>query len=273
MGGIREYHGDRYMQTTKLHEPWFWTFRGLATREKELVKNKYRLAVIKSAERNPINIQPNSEVTIEGYADKMFLYKQTMPIIQTPDKSANPADLDIIPNLVEDNHKKGEKVWVTVSNMTSRTVKVSPRAFIAEIQPVTLEDITEFPAGDNTSQAVDFNIAQDIPTKDEFATAREVIAINRDIFFWDETDICHVTTVKKRIEMTDHTPFRQRHRRIPPSMFKEVRDHLQQLLTAGIAIFQQHCPSEEEKRRFKDVRGLSTAEQQDQERRLCPSEN
>lgn len=34
--------------------------------------------------------------------------------------------------------------------------------------------------------------------------------------------------------MTDRTPLRQRHRRILPSMFKEVRDHLQQLLTAGI---------------------------------------
>lgn len=38
MGGMRKYHGDIYMRT-KLHEPWFWTFRCLATREKELVKN------------------------------------------------------------------------------------------------------------------------------------------------------------------------------------------------------------------------------------------
>lgn len=234
MGGIKECHGERFLQISRLHEPWYWTFRCLALRERELVKNKYRLAVIKSAERNPITIQPNSEMTIEGYADKMFPYKQTMAIIQTTEKSAIPADLDIIPNLVDYNPQKRETVWVTVSNVTTRTVRVPPRAIIAEIQPVTVEDIPEFPAGDNMSQAVDFNIAQDNLTKEEFAMAKEVIERNRDIFSWGETDIGHVTTVKHRIEMTDNTPFRQRHRRIPPSMFKEVRDHIQQLLTAGI---------------------------------------
>ncbi|XP_065928537.1 uncharacterized protein [Magallana gigas] len=114
------------------------------------------------------------------------------------------------------------------------TVRVPPRAIIAEIQPVTVEDIPEFPAGYNTSQVVDFNIAQDNLTKEEFAKAKEVIARNKDIFSWGETYIGHVSTVKHRIEMTDHTPFRQRHRRIPPSMFMEIRDHIQRLLTPGI---------------------------------------
>lgn len=112
----------------------------------------------------------------------MFPYKQTMAIIQTIEKSAIPADLDIISNLAEYNHQKGETVWVTVSNVTTRTVKVPPRVIIAEIQPVTLEDIPEFPTGNNTFQAVDFNIAQDNLTKEEYAKAREVIARNRDIF-------------------------------------------------------------------------------------------
>lgn len=65
-------------------------------------------------------------------------------------------------------------------------------------------------------------------------TRPEVITRSRHIFSRGETDIGHVTTVKHRLEMTDHTPFKQRHKRIPQSMFKEVRDHLQQLLTAGI---------------------------------------
>lgn len=64
--------------------------------------------------------------------------------------------------------------------------------------------------------------------------AKEVIARNRDIFSWGETDIGHVTMAKHRIEMTVHTSFRQCHRRIPPSMFTEISDHLQQLLTEGI---------------------------------------
>jgi len=40
--------------------------------------------------------------------------------------------------------------------------------------------------------------------------------------------------VRHRIDLTDDTPFKQKHRRIPPAMIDEVRGHLQQLLASGI---------------------------------------
>ena len=36
------------------------------------------------------------------------------------------------------------------------------------------------------------------------------------------------------IDLIDNTPFKQRHRRIPPGMVDEIRNHLEQLLSAGI---------------------------------------
>lgn len=101
MRGIKECHGYIFLQTSSLHEPWYWTFRCLALRERELVKNKYRLAVVKSPKRDPIIIQPNSKVTTEGYTDKMLPYNQTMALIQTTEKSLIPSDLDIIPHQLE----------------------------------------------------------------------------------------------------------------------------------------------------------------------------
>lgn len=188
---------------------------------------------MKSAERDPIIIPPNSEVTTEGYTDKMLPYNQTMALIQTTEKSVIPSDVDIIPHLVEYKQQQREPVMVTVSNVTTRTVTVPPRAIIAEIQPVTLEDMPELPA-DDISQELNFNIAQENLTKEQYLEAKDVITSNRDTFSMRETDIGHVSAIKHRIEMTGLTPFKQRHRRIPPSMLKEVRDHLQQLLTAGI---------------------------------------
>ena len=40
--------------------------------------------------------------------------------------------------------------------------------------------------------------------------------------------------MKHRTELKDKQPFKQRHRRIPPAMYQEVKDHLQQLLINGI---------------------------------------
>lgn len=95
----------------------------------------------------------------------------------------------------------------TDSNVMTRTVKVPPRAIIAEIQPGTFEDMPELPA-DDTSQELNFNIAQENLTEEQFVKADYVIVSNRDIFSMSEADIGQVTAIKHRIKMTDHTPFK-----------------------------------------------------------------
>ena len=40
--------------------------------------------------------------------------------------------------------------------------------------------------------------------------------------------------VKHQIDLIDKTPFKQCHRRIPPAMYEEVREHLKQLQEVGI---------------------------------------
>lgn len=181
---------------------------------------------MKSPKRDPIIIQPNSKVTTEGYTDKMLPYNQTMALIQRTEKSLIPSDLDIIPHQLEYKQQQREPVLETVSYVMTRTVKVPPRAIIAEIQPGTFEYMPELPA-DDTSQELNFNIAQENLTEEQFVKADYVIVSNRDIFSMSEADIGQVTAIKHRIKMTDHTHFKQRHRRIPPSIFKEVIDHLQ----------------------------------------------
>lgn len=95
----------------------------------------------------------------------------------------------------------------TDSNVMTRTVKVPPRAIIAEIQPGTFEYMPELPA-DDTSQELNFNIAQENLTEEQFVKADYVIVSNRDIFSMSEADIGQVTAIKHRIKMTDHTPFK-----------------------------------------------------------------
>ena len=62
-----------------------------------------------------------------------------------------------------------------------------------------------------------------------------------DVFSKSDTDIGHVTSVKHKIELKDETAFKQRHRRIPPNMYEEVREHLKQLHACGV-IRPSHSP-------------------------------
>lgn len=61
------------------------------------------------------------------------------------------------------------------------------------------------------------------------------------MFSKGDTDIGYCPFVEHHIELNDETPFKQRFRRIPPSMLDEVRDHIEQQLSAGI-IRRSHSP-------------------------------
>lgn len=50
----------------------------------------------------------------------------------------------------------------------------------------------------------------------------------------DDLDIGTTKIVKHRIELVDERPFKQKHRRIPPAMYEEVRNHIHQLLASGV---------------------------------------
>jgi len=61
-----------------------------------------------------------------------------------------------------------------------------------------------------------------------------LIADWHDVFSKHDLDVGLTSLVKHRINLNDVSPFKQRHRKIPHSMYAEVRDHLQQLLDIGI---------------------------------------
>ena len=63
----------------------------------------------------------------------------------------------------------------------------------------------------------------------------------KDIMSTSDIDIGHNTSVKHRIELSNELPFKQRYRKVPPSMIDQVRDHLQHLLRAEI-IQKSHSP-------------------------------
>ena len=235
MDSIHQQNGERFLQHTKMTTPWYIAFRCIGLREKELQRNKHRLGVVKSAESNDIIIPPNTEVRVSGYVDKQIPYQPVCALLQATNGSVLPQDLDISPTLVSYRYQDNDVVDVNISNITTRTVRIPPKALICELQPVLIEDIqphTDLPPGD---QVIDLlKISTTNLTQDQHQQAHRMLDHNKDIFSTSDTDIGHSNRVQHKIHLDDNTPFKQRHRRIPPSMIEEVRNHIQQLLAAGI---------------------------------------
>ncbi|XP_071142173.1 uncharacterized protein [Mytilus edulis] len=241
MQEVEQNTGPRYLQEANLHTPWYLAFRCMNLRNKELERCHNRLAVVKSAETHAITIPANSQVVINGYLDKQLQQQQMCAILQPTLNSALPEDLDIMPTVITYDCQQRGSIPIHISNVTTRTVTLQPRALICEIQPVDIEDIVTPEEKEFKDIMKDIKLPMDDLTDDDYERGKELIHRYQDIFFKGDDDIGHTSAVRHRIDLIDNVPFKQRHRRIPPSMLEEVRNHLQQLLSAGV-IRRSHSP-------------------------------
>ena len=71
-------------------------------------------------------------------------------------------------------------------------------------------------------------------TPEEKCQLEEFLVSWKDVFSVSEFDIGHTDLIKHRIDLVDETPIKQRHRRIPPTMYTEVKQHIDQMLEYGV---------------------------------------
>ena len=71
-------------------------------------------------------------------------------------------------------------------------------------------------------------------TEEQKQLVFEMLAQVADVFSQNDLDVGFINLVRHTILLKDTEPFKQRSWRIPPGMFNEVRNHLKQLLDAGI---------------------------------------
>ena len=53
------------------------------------------------------------------------------------------------------------------------------------------------------------------------------------LFASEKNDLGHTTRVKHKIQLNDYTPFKERYRRVPPHLYKEVQKHLKEMVEIG----------------------------------------
>ena len=70
MDNCKIIHGQQYLQCANLQTPWFLAFKAITVRDRELRRNKNRLAIVRCAENTNIILGPNESRYIHGYTDK-----------------------------------------------------------------------------------------------------------------------------------------------------------------------------------------------------------
>ena len=230
---LKNEHDERFLQISNLTTPWYLSFRCILLREQELQKNNNRIGLICTDGTKSITIRPNTSITVNGYVDKEIPYQNTPAIVQST-TLAKDSDYDIEPSLIQYHHKQNGPVTVRISNVTTKTINIPPKAIICELQPVSVQAGSEQPNEKEISDIMSLiEVTKSNLNDQQFEQGLQLIKSYIDIFSRSD-DVGHTDIVQHRIDLIDEKPFKQRYRRIPQAAYDDVRAHLRQLLNAGI---------------------------------------
>ena len=71
-------------------------------------------------------------------------------------------------------------------------------------------------------------------TPEQVGRGQRLLETYADVFSRSDVDLGCTTELQHEIPLTDEVPVRQRYRRLPPSQYEQVREHIQGLLEGGV---------------------------------------
>ena len=226
-------------KTTYISKEWEIAYRCIVTDEKH--QKSEEDGIVKSATTSTIVIPCNETKTILGKVHCVRGTCPTMMCIQTK-KSTLPDGIEISPSLI--NLDAEDCVPVTLSNLTNQTVVIPPSASLCGLQQVERLEVQDFedpPETDCGCIKLDLTETEKHLSQEELCKLKITLEKWNFLFSKDDLDLGQTDAVKHRIKLTDDHPFKQRFRRIPPAMFKELQQHLKQMLDSEV-IRESHSP-------------------------------
>ena len=202
---------------------------------------------VKTTNNFTIRLQPGEVKNISGIARNTGLF--TTAVTEHLDTSLS-GDLTICPRLVEMKQSGAtNRIPVRVCNLSARVIEIPPKSLLCSLNSAKVIDSwTPAPSQesktDNESVSLEdlgVNIDTSNLSGDQEVQIKDVLNKWSHVFSKSPTDLGKTDTVKHTIHLTDDNPFKDPYRRIPPSLYEEVRLHLKEMLEAG-AIRESQSP-------------------------------
>ena len=127
------------------------------------------------------------------------------------------------------------RVPVRVCNLSAKVIEIPPKSVLCILKSVD-DTWTPEPAQEQKSSTVVEGLSDQIDrenlSSEQYTKAERLLNHWSDIFTTGPTDLGKTYLVKHKINLTDNTSFKEPYRRIPPSIYEEVRVHLKEMLEA-----------------------------------------
>ena len=231
---------EKCTDTTDIPDEWQTAFLSL---------QQSRVGVVKSTNTSNIQIQPMETVTLSGFLRK----KRNVEEAVTEQTEGASTRIGVCPRVISlDKTERSQRVPVRIFNMSAKVLTTKPRSDICELHEVKVLRHADLETQQQETIQVKQHIAEEdkdtqnetnLPegidlgcsnlTTDQKERLQQFLFKWKDIFSKGITDLGNCDLVKHNIKLSDETTFKEPHRRIPPALFQEVREHLTEMIEAG----------------------------------------
>ena len=223
--------GVNFLQKCQIPNPWRLAFQCASSLNKRSILNLGLVVATK-----PSVVPANSRIFVKGQTRATTL-GDVLVITEEPEFPVVPTGIVVNPTLQQVNFSVGStnKVNVEVSNLTNHDITIPGKTVICSLQTATVSHPT--PAPQNSVSQEDFLkqfLVGSTLSESQLVSVHQFLEKWSDIFSKSDTDIGETNLMTHQINLTDDTPIKQPHRRIPPQLYDEVRNHIRDMLDAGI---------------------------------------
>ena len=135
------------------------------------------------------------------------------------------------------------RVTVGLRNVLAKQITIPSRTVVCQIQLANTVPNFQTLKGQDPSEnkkedkswILDQLDLGDISTwsVEQQQAVKKMLCDYSETFSKNDIDLGKCNILKHNIKLTDHQPFKERYRRIPPQLFEEVKQHLQELVEVG----------------------------------------
>jgi hypothetical protein len=202
------------------------------------------VGVVKSTKS--CTLQPFESKVITGFVRKTGIHET---VVTEPSPQGFSSKVTVCPRVVTlGNPGKSSRVPVRLFNMSAKVVTIPEKANLCDLHEVKVlrspvignENIApvhqQSTSGKETN---DKEVIEGIDLSDTNLTEKEKEEAYNFLAKWEHVfsknikDLGSCNLSKHNIVLENEEPFKDPHRRIPPALFQEVREHLKEMLEAG----------------------------------------
>uniref|UniRef100_A0A8C5DDV5 Gypsy retrotransposon integrase-like protein 1 n=1 Tax=Gouania willdenowi TaxID=441366 RepID=A0A8C5DDV5_GOUWI len=202
-------------------------------------KADHRSCPVRLHGKDFVTIAPKQKCCVMGYVRPEKKSQSTTFVLEPHESHGLPGNLFLEAALIDIPFKSSSRVPVVLRNLSEHSVTLHPKCILAQIcaaQHITpIEPERSMSSQDKpSSDDLDINLDDSpISEPDKERIIKKLKSIP-EVFAVNSLSYGHTTAVRHRIRLTDEAPFKERPRPIHPRDREAVKQHLKELLDAGI---------------------------------------